>query len=340
MKNLNNPENTITNQPFFETIFIKHKKLLYALPVVLIAIILGIYFTGNSSKDQNKPEESNVDVTLPGAKTKELSDDKRDVLSDFSELSEENQKAQNKSDQINIESVNTNETASNNESIPVDNTYQDENDKKVVDKVNKMLKEMEGQKKKNASYTVQNTPKTISQHKEVDYEEKNNTESSFNNFFNQKSTNITTKQEKVQLQSDPLIYASIKGDHLRLRNNSRVTLILPKETIINGKAYKKNTLIYAQATFSGNRVNLSINNINQVPLNIKAYDAEDGNLGLQVERSIIAETGSEVVKDGADEIDVNGVPLGNTIKSLFKKKQQEPKIDLLNNQRLILKIVQ
>lgn len=340
MKNLNNPENTITNQPFFETIFIKHKKILYALPVVVLALILGIYFTGKSSKVQNKQEESNVDVTLPGAQTKELSDDKRDVMSDFSELSEENQKAENKSDKINVEGVNTNEAANSNESIPVDNTYQDENDKKVVDKVNKMLKEMEGQKKKNASYTAQNTSKITSQPKEVDYEAKNNTESSFNNFFNQKSTNTSPKQEKVQQQSDPYIYASIKGDHLRLRNNSRVTLILPKETIINGKTYKKNTLIYAQATFSGNRVNLSINNINQVPLNIKAYDAEDGNLGLQVERSIVAETSSEVVKDGADEIDVNGVPLGNTIKSLFKKKQQEPKIDLLNNQRLILKIVQ
>lgn len=335
MKNLNSPENTISNQPFFETIFIKHKKLLYALPVVLLAIILGIYFTGNSTKAQSKQEDSNVDVTLPGAKTKELSDDKRDVMSDFSELSEEKQKEQSKSNQINIEGVNTNE------SIPVDNTYQDENDKKVVEKVNRMLKEMDGQKKKNAaSYTSQNSSRTVTQNKEVDYEEKNNTESSFNNFFNQKSSKAAPKQEKIQLQSDPFIYASIKGDHLRLRNNSRVTLILPKETIINGKTYKKNTLIYAQATFSGNRVNLSINNINQTPLNIKAYDAEDGNLGLQVERSIIAETGSEVVKDGADEIDVNGVPLGNTIKSLFKKKQQEPKIDLLNNQRLILKIVQ
>ncbi|GAA6774041.1 conjugative transposon protein TraM [Flavobacterium sp. CGRL2] len=159
-------------------------------------------------------------------------------------------------------------------------------------------------------------------------------------FFNSKSSNNSAGNSKVQQQTEELIYASIKGDHLRLRNNSRVTLILPKETIIDGKVFKKNTLIYAQATFNQNRVNLSINNINQVPLKIKAYDAEDGNLGLQVQRSLVAETGSEVAQDGADEIDVNGVPLGNTIKSLFKRKQQEPKIDLLNNQRLILKLGQ
>jgi hypothetical protein len=335
MKNLNNPENAISNQPFFETIFTKHKKLLYALPVVLIALILGLYITSNSSNAQVTKEESNVDVSLPGAKTKELSNDKLEVMTDFSELSDEKKKEQNKSDQFNVENVNTNE------SIPADNPYQDENDKKVVEKVNRMLKEMNGQKKKNQASYSETPTRTVTQHKEIDYEEKNNTESSFNNFFNQKSSSTSSiKNEKVPLQTDPLIFASIKGDHLRLRNNSRVTLILPKETIINGKLYKKNTLIYAQATFSGNRVNLSINNINQVPLNIKAYDAEDGNLGLQVERSLMAETGSEVVQDGADELDVNGVPLGNTIKSLFKKKQQEPKIDLLNNQRLILKLGQ
>lgn len=337
MKNLNNPENAISNQPFFETIFTKHKKILYALPVVLIALILGIYLTGNSSKAQETKDESNVDVTLPGAKTKELSNDKLEVMNDFSELSEEKQKQETKSDQFNIESVNTNE------SIPADNTYQDENDKKVVDKVNRMLKEMDGQKKRkqsSESYSSSSSSRVVAQPKEIDYEEKNNTESSFNNFFNQKTSNSPAKTGQIQQQTDQLIYASIKGDHLRLRNNSRVTLILPKETVINGKTYKKNTLIYAQATFSANRVNLSINNINQVPLNIKAYDAEDGNLGLQVERSLMAETGSEVVQDGADEIDVNGVPLGNTIKSLFKKKQQEPKIDLLNNQRLILKLAQ
>jgi hypothetical protein len=283
-------------------------------------------------------EESNVDVSLPGAKTKELPNDKLEVMSDFSELNEEKEKQQTKADQFNVENVNTNE------SIP-GQTYQNENDKVVVDKVNKMLVEMNKEQKKQkkasgSSSSNYSSPAYTPSKPEVDYEQKSNTESSFNNFFNTKSNNNSANSTKVQQQTEELIYASIKGDHLRLRNNSRVTLILPKETIIDGKVFKKNTLIYAQATFNQNRVNLSINNINQVPLKIKAYDAEDGNLGLQVQRSLVAETGSEVVQDGADEIDVNGVPLGNTIKSLFKRKQQEPKIDLLNNQRLILKLGQ
>ncbi|WP_289058745.1 conjugative transposon protein TraM [uncultured Flavobacterium sp.] len=339
MNSLNSPQNAVTSQPFFETFFTKNKKLLYALPIVVVLIIIGLYMTSDSTNTQTVKEEANVDVSLPSAQTKELSNDKLDVMSDFSELSEEKVKQQTKSEQFNVESVNTNE------SIPVQ-TYQSENDKKVVDKVNKMLVEMnKEQKKQKVSTSGNSSSKSYNNYAstkpEVDYEAKNNTETSFNNFFNSSKQNYTgNNNANESQQTEQLIYASIKGDHLRLRNNSRVTLILPKETTINGKVFKKNTLIYAQATFNQNRVNLSINNINQVPLKIKAYDAEDGNLGLQVERSLVAETGAEVAKDGADEIDVNGVPLGNTIKSLFKRKQQEPKIDLLNNQRLILKLAQ
>lgn len=340
MKNLNNPENAVTSQPFFETFFTKNKKLLYALPVVVVLIIFGLYLTSGNSNPQTANEEDTVDVSLPGAQTKELSNDKLDVMSDFSELNEEKAKQQTKSEQFNVESMNTNE------SVPVQ-TYQNENDKKVVDKVNKMLVEMDREQrkqKKTSSSSYASANKNYNSYEnvkpEVDYEAKNSTETSFNNFFNSKQNNSASNGSQAPQQSEQLIYASIKGDHLRLRNNSRVTLILPKETTINGKVFKKNTLIYAQATFNQNRVNLTINNINQVPMKIKAYDAEDGNLGLQVERSLVAETGAEVAQDGADEIDVNGVPLGNTIKSLFKRKQQEPKIDLLNNQRLILKLGQ
>ena len=122
-----------------------------------------------------------------------------------------------------------------------------------------------------------------------------------------------------------------------MRNKQRVTLILPKDITIDGKIFKKNTLIYCQASFSGNRVNFTINNINQISVNLKVYDAEDGDLGLNVRESLVAETSSEVVSDAADELDVNGVPLAGTFKKVFKRKQQEPRIDLLNNQKIILK---
>ena len=54
--------------------------------------------------------------------------------------------------------------------------------------------------------------------------------------------------------------------------------------------------------------------------------------------SLVSETSTEMVSEGADELDLNGVPFGNTIKKILKKKNKEAKIDLLNNQKMILKI--
>lgn len=333
MENSKNNENGIGTHSFFETIFTKHKKILYALPILIVGIIVSLYYISNSKSDKKRQDLSNVDLSLPSSQTKELSDDKLAVVNEFNELSEAQNEDSKRGDKFDVENAAS--------SIPKGDKYQDENDKAVVDKVDKMLREMDKEKKKQggSSYSVPRTVITAPV-KETNYESRANNDADFDAFFSSKTANSTTTINNEKQQTDVIIYASIKGDHLSLRNNSRVTLILPKETIIKGKVYKKNTLLYAQATFQGNRVNLSINNINQIPLNIKAYDAQDGNLGLQVDKSLIAETGSEVVSDGVDEVDLNGVPLGNTIKSLFKKKQQEPKIDLLNNQRLILKLTQ
>lgn len=331
MNNTNSAE-IGTNQPFFETLFTKHKKVFFALPIVAVVLIVSLYLTSDPNKEN--VSENNVDVSLPDAETKELSDSKLDVISDFDKLNQEKEKQVLESENYSPENMNSQEA------IPAE-TYQKPDDE-VVKKVNKMLGEMDRQKKvKSAS-----SPRTSYADNSYSSTEQNRsnenssatTQDNFEAFFSSKggSNNAASSQQKQQ--SDASFFASIKGDHLGLRNNQRVTLILAKDILINGKIFKKNTLLYALATFSGSRVNLSINNISQVPMSIKAYDAEDGNLGLQVKESLMAETTSEAVSDATDEIDVNGIPLGNTVKRLFKRKQQIPKIDLLNNQKLVLKL--
>jgi len=339
MKNQINPETTVTNQPFFETIFTKHKKVLYALPVVAVALIIVLYITmSDGSKEATANNTAEIDVSLPGAEGKQLTDSKLEVLSDFDKLNEAEEKEKTKGDEFDVASFDANEPVAQKE------IYENPNDKKIEQRVDRMMAELNKEKKKQPKSTNSNSY-SAPQYKRDNVDpdlEKAKTKDEFDEFFGNRSGQsygsaapLNTKQ-----QTDPYIYASIKGDHLRLKNNQRVTLILPKETTINGKIFKKNTLVYAQATFTGNRLHLSINNINQVPMSIKAYDPEDGNLGLQVQQSLIAETSSEAVSDGSDEVDVNGIPLGNTIKKLFKRKQQEPRIDLLNNQKLILKLGQ
>ena len=168
--------------------------------------------------------------------------------------------------------------------------------------------------------------------------EKESVQDDFGDFFSSSTKSKASAAASNVQESDPFFYGVIKGDHLGLKNKQRVALMLPKDATINGKVYKKNTVIYAIATFGASRVNLTINNINQVPVSIKAYDAEDGGVGLQVRESLVSETSTEMVSEGADELDLNGVPFGNTIKKILKKKNKEAKIDLLNNQKMILKI--
>lgn len=327
---MSNPNNT--TEPYFERIFIKNKKMFLALPVIAVALIVTLYFTTKPSDKADSKAVNNVDVSLPSSETKELSDSKIDVMSDFDNLSaakiEQESKGENFTGDL---------STPNNNSQP---NYQDPNDDEVVKKVNKMIGEINKEKPKSTNYknNTKSSDVSYSNRQESAYTDNNSssTKDNFDDFFASGSGRSNESKSNIQ-QSETYIYAVIKGDHLGLRNNQRVSLILPKETTINGKVFKKNTVIYAQSNFNGSRVHLNINNINQFPINLKAYDAEDGGLGLQVRESLMAETSNQVAADGTDELDMNGIPLGNTIKKLLKRKQQEAKIDLLNNQKLILK---
>ena len=322
-----------TSQPFFENLFTKNKKVFFALPIVAVALILTLYFTSDTEKETPQ-DGSNVDLTLPSAETKELSASKIDDMADFNQMTEDKQKEDSKGAEYDVEGMNPN-------AVTQTETYQKPDDA-VVQKVNKMLGEMDKNQNTYSQAKRAAITKETNSYKEDRVDNSNQKEGvkeSFDDFFSSsnRSTSSNSNANVVTKKTDPIIYAVIKGDHLGLRNKQRVTLILPKDITIDGKVFKKNTLIYCQASFSGNRVNFTINYINQISVNLKVYDAEDGDLGLNVRESLVAETSSEVVSDAAYELDVNGVPLAGTLKKVFKRKQQEPRIDLLNNQKLILK---
>ncbi len=326
----NQSQSSVSNGPLFETFFSKNKKLFLILPVVLILLLVGLFLNSSQTNTQID-EKNNVDLALPTAETKDLSDNKIDAMNDFNELNTAKEKEDQKGDGLDIDNFNP-DSQTNSNSI-----YEKPNDDEVVNKVNSMMKEMN--RKKPSSSTRQtnyNSSRVASPSVEPNYTgtTDNNPRDSFDDFF---SSNKTEGSKSASSQEDNITYAVIKGDQLGIRNNQRVSLILTKETIINNKIFKKNTIFYAIASFTSNRVVLNVSSINQIPVSIKAYDAEDGGLGLQVKQSLMAESSKEIVSDGTDEVDVSGVPLGNTIKKLFKRKQQDIKVDLLNNQRLIIK---
>ena len=322
---MSNSNNNISTS--FENVFKKHKNIILALPVVLLVLILGLYFTSNDKEVSGVNSGGNIDTSIPSSNSKELSDSKTEVSSDYEIMNDEKNKKTSEQDAVLLDEPNT-------------STTYEQPDDEVVNKVNKMMAEMDKKNKKRessnprpASYS--STPvrnyKTESSNVEVPSKVDNN--ESLNSFFSSKKED---KSNTSSQSNNILIYAVIKGDQI-IKDRDRVTLMLTKNTTIRDKVFLKNTIFFATASFQNDRVNLVIVNINQVQVNLKAYDAEDGGLGLHVSQSLLAESYREVVNDVTDEFDVSGIPLGGTIKKILKRKQQIPKISLLNNQKIIIK---
>ena len=165
---------------------------------------------------------------------------------------------------------------------------------------------------------------------------KENINSEFESFFTSspESKNPTTSAAS---KTDAFIYAVIHGDHT-IKQGERVKLRLTKPATIAGMDFPQNSYVYAFPTFQNNRVLLDINSINHVAVSISAYDTEDSAIGLYVKGAkMVGEITDESSKDAVYDVDVGGVPLGSTIKNVFKKKQETPTVTLLNNTKLILK---
>lgn len=165
---------------------------------------------------------------------------------------------------------------------------------------------------------------------------KENINSEFESFFTSspESQNPTTA---AATKTEAFIYAVIHGDHT-IKQGERVKLRLTKPATIAGMDFPQNSYVYAFPTFQNNRVLLDINSINHVAVSISAYDTEDSAIGLYVKGAkMVGEITDESSKDAVDDVDVGGVPLGSTIKKVFKKKQETPTVTLLNNTKLILK---
>ncbi len=158
---------------------------------------------------------------------------------------------------------------------------------------------------------------------------------SMSNFFANQPVEILI--EKSKGSTDDFIYVSINGDQTVLKSG-RVNLILNKDALIEGRLYRKNTFLYAIAKFGINRVLLEITNINHIPVSLMAYDAQDGNVGIYTDaESLSSETFSEVSTDVVRDVNVSGIPVGETVKKIFQRKAKVQKVILLNNYKLILK---
>ena len=136
--------------------------------------------------------------------------------------------------------------------------------------------------------------------------------------------------------TDEMIYVVVDGDQL-VKVNSRLRMRLVKDALINNKRLPKNTPIYGFISFQPNRALITIENIQNHPTSLKAFDLQDGSEGIYVENNFRAEATNEVLDDIIGDINIPSVPQVGGITKVLKRSNRKVKVTVLNNYQLILK---
>lgn len=132
------------------------------------------------------------------------------------------------------------------------------------------------------------------------------------------------------------VLVEVDGDQV-VKTNGRLQLRLLQEIKLKDRIIPRNTLIYGLVSFSPNRTQIKIDNIDHIPVKLKAFDLQDGLEGIYVENSFRGEVTNEVVGDLVEDINITGVPQVSGIKKIFQRSNRSVKVAVANNYRLILK---
>ncbi|WP_338357089.1 conjugative transposon protein TraM [Yeosuana marina] len=150
------------------------------------------------------------------------------------------------------------------------------------------------------------------------------------------ASNPAKGQDLVQQYTDQCIPVIVDGNQT-VKANYRLRMRSMRDVVINDICIPRNTLIYGFVSFQPNRALIEIDNINQAPVKLKAFDFQDGREGIYVENSFRSDATREVIDDVAQDINISGVPQVSGIKKIFRRDNRNTKVMVLNNYQLILK---
>ena len=240
------------------------------------------------------------------------------------------------------------------------NPYMEENDPKVLE-LQRQIELMEQRRTQNqktnpsrstysAPQRVQTKPKEKTEEElelELYRELRNKKRNPSKIATSTMETGLGTVQSAI-MENSVKVRASIYNDHY-IFPGDRVSLLLNEDFQYKGKTFKKNTLLYATASFSENRVFLDVSNIQHEQIKMQGIDLQDGELGMYVsqvaefnqkynsilEREALGRSSTEL--GGA----VNQRFVGGVISSvgnLFKNKRLKNKdrVFLINDQQVFL----
>lgn len=136
--------------------------------------------------------------------------------------------------------------------------------------------------------------------------------------------------------TDENIYVVVDGNQI-VKANTRLRMRLTKAATVNNRKLPKNTPVYGFIRFQPNRALINIENIDNHPTKLKAFDLQDGSEGIYVENNFRAEATHEVLDDAIGDINIPSVPQVSGITKVLKRNNRSVKITVLNNYKLILK---
>jgi len=143
-------------------------------------------------------------------------------------------------------------------------------------------------------------------------------------------------QMSILGSTDKMMYAVVDGNQV-VKDNSRLRMRLVQDAMINNKKVPKNTPIYGFISFQPNRALIMIENIQNHPTSLKAFDVQDGSEGIYVENNFRADATNEVLDDIIGDINIPSVPQVGGITKVLKRNNRKVKVTVLNNYQLILK---
>ena len=150
------------------------------------------------------------------------------------------------------------------------------------------------------------------------------------------ASNPIINSNETNLKTDNVIYVQVDGTQT-VRKDYRLQMRLSSDALINGKMIPNNSLVYGFISFKPNRTMIEITNINNQPVNLKAFDLQDGAEGIYIENTFRSEATNEVIGDMVDDINVPGVPQVSGIKKIFQRTNRQVKVTVLDNYKLTLK---
>lgn len=156
-------------------------------------------------------------------------------------------------------------------------------------------------------------------------------------FFRSAPVPAVSRENNVSLEKEPRFLAVVNGDQ-QVRTHDRLELLLAEELTVGQQTFPKNTVVYGFVGLQPNRVMLNITHVDNIPVKLKAYDLQDGNEGIYVRNSFRSDAQREVLDDVIQDVNISGLPQIGGIKNIFRRNNQNIKVNILDQYQLILKL--